>query len=80
MLGLSASGKHQCLSYFQGSVSHLHINQQFIGSILQIGFQVFYIVMLALLYKSADMKNEMTITLDPVNGFWHMWGQFGVVF
>ena len=32
------------------------------------------------LYKSADMKNEMTITLDPVVGFGCAKGQFGVVF
>ena len=31
------------------------------------------------LYKSADMKNEMTITLDPVVGFGCAKGQFGVV-
>ena len=32
------------------------------------------------LYKSADMKNEMIITLDPMDGFKHMRGQFGVDF
>ena len=32
------------------------------------------------LYKSADIKNKMTITLDLVGGFQHVRGHFGVVF
>ena len=32
------------------------------------------------LYKSADMENEMTISLGPVDGFKCIWGQFGVLF
>ena len=32
------------------------------------------------LYKSADMEEDLTITLQPVDGFQHMRGQSGVVF
>ena len=32
------------------------------------------------MYTSADMEEDLTITLQPVNGFQHMRGQSGVVF
>ena len=32
------------------------------------------------LYTSADMEEDLSITLQPVDGFQHMRGHFGVVF
>ena len=32
------------------------------------------------LYKSADMEEDLSITLEPMGGMWHMRGHFGVVF
>ena len=31
------------------------------------------------LYISADMKKDISITSDPVDGFQSVWGHFGVV-
>ena len=31
-------------------------------------------------YKSADMEEDLSITLEPMGGLWHMRGHFGVVF
>ena len=39
-----------------------------------------YLTMIRSLYTSADMEEDLTITLQPVNGFQHMRGQLGVVF
>ena len=39
-----------------------------------------YLTMVRSLYTSADMEEEITITLQPVDGFQHMSGQSGVVF
>ena len=36
--------------------------------------------MVRLLYKSADMEEHLSITLQPVEGFQQMKCQFGVVF
>ena len=32
------------------------------------------------LYKSADMEEDLSITLEPMGRLWHMRGHFGVVF
>ena len=32
------------------------------------------------LYKSADMEDDLSITLQPMGGLRHMRGHFGVVF
>ena len=32
------------------------------------------------LYKSADMEEDLSITLEPMGRMWHMRGHFGVVF
>ena len=32
------------------------------------------------LYKSADMEEDLFITLEPMGGMWHMRDHFGVVF
>ena len=32
------------------------------------------------LYKSADMEEDLSITLEPLGRLWHMRGHFGVVF
>ena len=32
------------------------------------------------LYKSADMEEDLSITLEQMGGMWHMRGHFGVVF
>ena len=31
------------------------------------------------LYKSADMEEDLSITLEPMGRMWHMRGHFGVV-
>ena len=32
------------------------------------------------MYKSADMEEDLSVTLQPVEGFQQMRGQFGIVF
>ena len=36
--------------------------------------------MVRLLYKSADMEDDLSISLEPMDGLRHVRGQFGVVF
>ena len=37
-------------------------------------------LLVSLLHKSADMEDHLSITLEPMDGFGHKRGQFGVVF
>ena len=32
------------------------------------------------LYKSADMEEDLSISLEPIGGLWYMRGHFGVDF